>query len=116
MKEKKAKEQKNSYKNLWGYNNIQVLAEELYSSVHRDLLAGALVFGYRGDGNLKRLVITQRQDNLDHYMVGAVYSSYSMFIPRVPVDYVLNDVILDMSSNKIDKEITNSLLQIYGKL
>ena len=92
-----------------GWSCVEELADEVYSSIHSGLLQGNLVYALRCQ-EIPRLVITQRLDTGD-FMVGEIMSGWTAYYPRVPYQFLFNDILEDMRKLKLSKEtIENYIL------
>ena len=94
---------------ITGWSCIEELADEVFSSIHSGLLQGNLVYALRCQ-EIPRLVITQRLDTGD-FMVGEVMPGWTAYYPRVPYQFLFNDILEDMKKLKLSKEtIENYIL------
>lgn len=93
--------------NVWGYSGIPEVAEDIQGGIHSSLLEGYYVFGYRGRGDILRLVITRRDQ--DTWMYGMVTTGWTCLIPRTTKENLLSMVIPDLEAKKINKDIIEDL-------
>lgn len=92
-----------------GWSCVEELADDVYSSIHSGLLQGNLVYALRCQ-EIPRLVITQRLDTGD-FMVGEIMPGWTAYYPRVPYQFLFNDILEDMRKLKLSKEtIENYIL------
>ena len=91
---------------------------KVYSSLHRTLLNGDLIFAYKGPAgaNFYQIVIVQELNwsgkRLDTYEVGITTHGFSALLPHVPFSYLENEVLSDLIGYKVNKEIIN----VYQKI
>lgn len=97
-----------------GWNSVDEVAQEIWSSIHSSLLKGNFIFAYKGKTELNRLVITRRLDN-GLYMVGEVFQGYTSLLPKVSKDFILSDIVGDMRKSKLDKHIIENLIETINK-
>ena len=110
MAKKKEVEKEKQPIQINGWYCIEELAEEIYSSIHSELLKGNLVYALRCQ-EFPRLVITQRVDT-GEFMVGEITPGWTAFYPRVPYQFLLSDVLEDMKKFKLTKETIENFLLI----
>lgn len=95
---------------ITGWSCVEELANEVYSSTHYGLLYGNLVYALKCQ-EIPRLVITQRQDTGD-FMVGEVFSGWTGYYPRVPFEFLSNDILEDMKKLKLPKETIDNYILV----
>lgn len=101
-------------KQIFGWNSIDDLAREMYSSGFSGLLDGYLVFAYKNlgkSGTLRILVISKRLDS-PGYIVGVKPFSggWTGFLPNVPVEYLREVSYSDLLENKTEKSIIEAFI------
>ena len=114
-----------------GWDNAMACANDLWSSIHRSLLKGELVFAYKsgGTGNtgFGQIVVVQNLNHetgrrlYDDYGVGLITSGYTALLPHVPYSYLENDILEDLKKFKVEsriidiyKQIIKTVKKIYG--
>lgn len=96
--------------NIWGWNSIEDVAQEVWSGLHSDLLVGNFVFAFKNPtGDIKQFVITQRTS--EDYMLGVISAGYTMYLPHTTRDYLRETFIQDLKKNKIESAVIDNLLK-----
>jgi hypothetical protein len=90
---------------LHGWDSLESCASELWGTGDWDILRGEFVFAYSGSGDIRRLVVTKRTDLPETWMVSEVTPGWTMYLPRVPKEYIETVVPQEMTLKKLDKEI-----------
>lgn len=94
---------------VWGWENAQKVAEDLWSGIHSTLLQGNLMFAYKNTSNnseLGQIVVVQNNNQTaNDFGVGMFTNGYSALIPHVPIDYLESEVLGDLIKYKVDKKI-----------
>jgi len=107
---------------VYGWENAKQAADEVYSSLHRCLVDGRLIFAYKGaTSNFYQIVVTQDIDEFtrmpkDTFSVGITTYGFSALLPHVPLSYLEEDIPKDLSNYKIDKNIINVYQCIINEL
>lgn len=112
-KKEEVKKEDSPVINIWGWDNIDAVAEDIYQGIHSQLLEGYLVFAYQGGSDdLRRFVITQKS-GVDTYMLGVITSGYTMLLPSTPKEYLVTEFMEDLRKKyKIHPDILNNLEKI----
>lgn len=98
---------------IWGWNSSFEVANDVWSSIHRSLLEGQLIFAYKSlssNSELSQIVIVQNQDNT--FGVGAMTRGFSYLLPSVPIEYLKTEVFEDLKKYKIDSKILETYKRI----
>lgn len=98
--------------NLYGWNSIDEVAEELCRYHFDDLLCGMFVFAYKNlksTGTIKFFVVskTPRGYRLCYLPISEGYTSY---YPVVNSDFLLKIFIENLERNKTDKNIIEDFI------
>lgn len=108
---------------VYGWESARQAADEVYSSLHKSLIEGKLIFAYKGatTANFYQIVITQDIDQFtgelkDTFSVGITTHGFSALLPHVPLSYLEEDIPKDLSNYKIDKDIINVYQRIINEL
>lgn len=106
-------------KNCWGWESTSEAACDVFNSLHRSLLEGVFLFGYKNifgpdKSQLQQCVIVRFDTNL--FGVGVVTSGYTMLLPRVPLSYLETELLEDLKKWKIEKEIIETYKAILNDL
>lgn len=112
-----------------GWENISQVADDVWNSIHSDLLSGDLLFAYRSmnpssgkSGELCQIVIVRNftvesgKKIYTDYSVGEITTNYSALIPHIPLEYLKGEVVSDLENNRIDKKILEAYKQILINL
>ena len=93
---------------IFNYKSGQEVADEIFSSIARNLLDGALLFAYKGvdqTSDLGTLVVVQfNNPNCNKFGVYEMRKSYSFVVPAAPVEY-LEEILEDLVLSKVDKKV-----------
>lgn len=89
--------------NTWGYQDSNEVAAEIMNGIHSSLLQGYYVFAYRGTGDIRRLVVTRRDQ--DTWMYGMITTGWTCLVPRISREGLLAAVVPDLESKKVGKDI-----------
>jgi hypothetical protein len=104
---------------VWGWHSVEEAAADLYSSLHRDLLNGRPLFLYKnttsGKSDLIQVVVVESTKNPNDYALGVVTTGYSYLYPHVGKDYLISELIVDLTKWKIDKKIIEEYTKIVNK-
>ena len=106
---------------IFGWKDSNEVANDVYDSVHSSLLGGYLLFGYKGSGELSRVIVVTDIDPItrnvigNSYSVGTITKGYTALIPHVPIDYLEKEVLLDLKNYKVDKKIIESFEKLINK-
>ena len=101
---------------IFGWKDSNEVANDVYDSVHSSLLGGYLLFGYKGSGELSRVIVVTDIDPItrnvvsNSYSVGTITKGYTALIPHVPIDYLEKEVLLDLKNYKVDDSETATTL------
>ena len=99
--------------NIYGWNSIEEVANDVDHSLHDDLLRGEFICAARGDWELQRIVITRRMDT-GLFMLGAICKGYTMYLPSIPKEAVLDFILNDMKEKKVPIGIINDFEKILN--
>lgn len=104
---------------IFGWNNIDEVAQDVWQGIHRCLLEGDLVFAYRPveSGDLRQLVVVKNKDLEDGkptFGVGYFTSGYSALLPKLPLEYLQTVLLEDLRKFKVDKKIIQTYEQIVS--
>ena len=106
--------------NIYGWSSESELAQEVYSSLFRNLLEGVLVFAYRNlgsGGTVKWLVITKTEKGFRFGFIPQG-SGFTCYYPLTTYDYIKEVLLGDLKQNKTEKFILedfNYYIDYYGK-
>lgn len=93
---------------IFNYKSGQEVADEVFSSIARNLLDGALLFAYKGvdqTSDLGTLVVVQfNSPSCNKFGVYEMRKSYSFVVPAAPVEY-LEEILEDLVLSKVDKKV-----------
>lgn len=106
-------------KNCWGWQNTSEAACDVFNSLHRSLLEGIFIFGYKNTfgpdkSQLQQCVVVRFETDI--FGVGVVSSSYTMLLPRVPISYLETELLEDLKKWKIEREIIETYKAILNNL
>lgn len=106
-------------KNCWGWENASEAACDVFNSLHRSLLEGIFIFGYKNifgpdKSQLQQCVVVRFDTNV--FGVGVVTAGYTMLLPRVPFSYLETELLEDLKKWKIEKEIIETFKAILKNL
>lgn len=117
---------------VFGWQDADKAASEIYSTVASNLLNGAPLFLYKNTspkGNLQQLVVVRNYEydknsgtviGPSDYGVYSVYTGYTAYLPHVPFEYLtttLYGYLIDPDA-KVDKQILEHykyIIENYGK-
>lgn len=102
---------------IYGWNNIDDVARDVWSGIHRCLLEGDLVFAYKAtEGELKQIVVVKNNGVGDEvtYGVGYFTTGYSALFPKLPIDYLRTVLLEDLRKFKVNKKIIETYEQIVS--
>ena len=110
-----------------GWENIDEVANSVWSSVHSRLLEGDLVFAYK-TGNqgakLKQVVVVrnfeivevpgfaQAGKNYTDFGVGYITSGYTALLPHVPYRYIKDELFNLIKDSKVSNEVLGTFKAI----
>lgn len=100
-------------RNIYGWSCIEEVAQDIWSGIHSYLLNGNFVFAYRGVGDIMQLVITKRLHD-QSYMIGMITSGWTMLLPSVPKEYLLDTTVTDMKTKKVPGEVIQNFIEILN--
>ena len=109
---------------VYGWENIEKAAADIYNSLHRSLLEGYPIFLYRNTSqksDLVQIAVVRNYDYqtnklLDDYGVGMITAGFTMLYPHIQKEYLETDLLADLEKYKIDKKIIDTYKQIINKL
>lgn len=107
-------------KYIFGWENAEEAANDLYTGFHRTLLNGEPVFLYRntkGSGNLLQVVVVRNLNNgcyTGDFGVGLVYTGYTELYPHIAKDFIIKDVVKRLE--KKDAEVEKEVIEVYKQL
>lgn len=106
-------------KNCWGWVDITAAASDVFNSLHRSLLEGQFIFGYKNiygpdKSPLMQVVIVRY--GKDIFGVGAITSGYTMLLPQVPLTYLETELVEDFKKWKVESEIINTYKSIINNI
>jgi len=102
---------------IYGWNNIDEVANDVWSGIHRCLLEGDLVFAYKAmEGELRQIVVVKNKgtNNEVTYGVGYFTTGYSALFPKLPIDYLRTVLLEDLRKFKVNKKIIETYEQIVS--
>lgn len=115
-------------RNCWGWKDTMEAANDIYNSMHSNLLSGEFVFGYKNTTgaektDLVQLIVVRYRKGVsgedypnDLYGIGVVTTGYSMMLPRVPISYLEGELTNDLIKWKLDKRVLNIFKKIIEDL
>lgn len=106
-------------RNCWGWKNVSDAASDVFNSLHRNLLEGRFVFGYKNiygpdKSPLMQAVVVRFGTNV--FGVGVVTSGYTMLLPQVPISYLDTELFDDLKKWKVESEILNTYKSIIENI
>lgn len=106
-------------KNCWGWADINEAASDVFNSIHRNLLEGHFIFGYKNTfgpekSQLMQVVVVRFSN--DVFGVGVVTSGYTMLLPQVPITYLEVEFAEDLKKWKIENYILNTYKSIINNI
>lgn len=115
-------------RNCWGWKDTVEAANDIYNSMHSNLLTGDFIFGYKNISgaektDLIQLIVVRYRKELfgdnypnDLYGVGVVTTGYTMMLPRVPISYLEGELTNDLVRWKLEKKVLNIFKKIIEDL
>ena len=115
----------------WGWSDTMEAANDIYNSLHSNLLAGEFVFGYKNVTGMKKsdlaqlIVVRFRKgcenlgtigDPVDTFGVGVITTGYSMLLPKVPLEYLETELVSDLEKWKIETNILNTFKRLLANI
>ena len=112
-----------------GWKSVDDCACSVWGSIHSSLLQGELVYAYRRTdtkSDLIQLVIVKNLPQYDQitgkeipgsswgYSLGMMTTGFTVLYPRLPIEYLESDVLVDMKKYKVDKELIDTYTQIIN--
>lgn len=94
---------------IYGWGSIEEVAQTLWSSVHSSLLSGDLVFAYR-DSSYQVVIVKGSTD----YGVGIITPGYTALVPHCPKEYLVGEVLKDLTGMKPEKSVLLSYKNIFN--
>lgn len=103
------------------WNNVDEVASDLWSSIHRSLLdSSGPFFAYkntRAGSDLIQIVVVMNYNQMGSLItgdfgIGMVTNGYSVLLPHVPTDYLTKVLINDLEKFKIEKNILETFKQL----
>lgn len=91
------------HRNVWGYRDTDEVAYDIIGGIHESLLSGYFVFAIRTGGNIRRLVVTRKAEDI--WMYGIVTPGWSGLIPKISREGLAEMLVPEMENSKLDKEI-----------
>ena len=125
-KTKKNKEQE-PIKYIFGWNNPEEVAQDIWKTSADNLLKGDLIFAFQDKGkdkNLEQVIVVHNFD-IDPTTNTKIYTNYgltmktstwSCIIPHVTIDYLKTVLLKDIESYKINKVIIDNFSLILENL
>ena len=106
-------------KNCWGWEDVNAAACDVFNSIHRNLLEGQFVFGYKNtiyseSSPLMQVIIVRY--NKDIFGVGVVTTGYTMLLPNVPLTYLEKELAEDLKKWKLESYILNTYKSIINSI
>ena len=109
---------------VYGWENIEKAAADIYNSLHRSLLEGYPIFLYRNTSqksDLIQVVVVRNYDDqsnalIDDYGVGMITAGFTMLYPHIQKEYLETDLLSDLEKYKVEKKIIDTYKQIINKL
>ena len=106
-------------RNCWGWSDVNEAACDVFNSIHRNLLEGQFVFGYKntfGPEKSQLMQVIVVRFSKDVFGVGVVTSGYTMLLPQVPITYLDVEFAEDLKKWKIESHILNTYKSIINKI
>lgn len=95
---------------IFGWNNLDDLAREVWNSIHCILLKGIPIFAYKDHNGFQVVIVKNEFTNQPNdFAIGMMTQGYTMLLPHIPIEYLCTCVLDDLKSNKIEKRI----IEIY---
>lgn len=108
---------------IYGWQNPDCVAYDIYSSVMSQLLRGQLIFAFCSNtpsSDIQRLVVVLNppmpEIQEDTYGVGMVTAGYSMVLPMVPKSYLETTLSDDLKKYNVPKEVQKNYRAVLKKL
>lgn len=108
---------------IFGWQNPDCVAYDIYGSVMGQLLQGQLVFAFCSNtqsSDIQRLVVVLNPPYPEipenTYGVGMITAGYSMVLPRVPKSYLETTLTEDLKKYNVPKEVQKNYRAILKKL
>ena len=107
-----------------GWESAEQVANSLWSSIHESLLFDTdLVFAYKSTKpgvDISQVVVVQHVDPntnelLGLFSVGIMTSGFTALVPKVPIEYLEKDVVLDMEKYKVEKNYIETFKEILKR-
>lgn len=102
---------------LIGWKTPEEAAADVWCSIHSSLLKGELLLGYKNlkaDSEVQQLILVRNSDNT--FGIGLMTNGYTALLPAMSKEY-LSDIFLDdVKSQKINKQVLETLKNIIEKL
>ena len=123
IEENKSEEQK--IISIFGWNNPQDVANEIWKSPASDFLKGDLIFAFKGPGEgIEKLVIVYNfevdsvtnKKTWTNFGVYMTTKSWSCVVPRVNIGYLEEVVLKDLTEYKADKNVISNYKLILENL
>lgn len=104
---------------IWGWENAEEVANDIWSSIHSTLIKGNLIFAYKNTNSgseLGQIVIVQNQRDYNDFGVGMFTNGFSELLPHVTIDYISEEIIKDLTKYKVNKKIIENLIFIINNI
>jgi hypothetical protein len=112
---KKAMNDMNNTKFIYGWNDINEVALSVWSSLHDILLSGNLIFAYRGKDISQLIVVDDAILGSNSYSFGIITNDYTMLVPHMPLEYVREEILSELKNHKVDTNIIKTFEYIVEK-